>query len=491
MSAVISRDGPVNTSPHTAESSMVWVSEIQAKLHRWASTNPGRRFDDLFNLVHHPATLAVAWERVASNRGARSAGSDGWTAASVQEQVGVTQFLHTLRADLKDGSYRPEPVRERTIPKPGGSGKVRSLGIPTVRDRVVQGALKLVLEPIFEADFQPVSYGFRPERRAHDAIAEIHMFGTKGYRWVLDADIEACFDRIDHTALMGRVRNRVGDKRVLRLAKAFLKAGILTELGTFEDTHTGTPQGGILSPLLANIALSVLDEDLHAPWKLPGEMSTAMRRVRRRWKSLPNWRIVRYADDFVILTDGNERHLEALRDHITEILRPMGLNLSAEKTRTVHMSEGFEFLGFHIQWKQKKGTQNWYVYTFPADRTIRSVKDKIRALTPRTSHHDLEATLTRINQIIRGWANYFRHAVVTHVFNRVHQYTWWRVVRWQRTLHRWRWKDVRKWLVGAHGHWRLPYAGEVELFNPLTIPVKRYRYRGGKIPSPFAPTPVV
>ncbi|MGA7688311.1 MAG: reverse transcriptase domain-containing protein [Jiangellales bacterium] len=175
----------------------------------------------------------------------------------------------------------PGPV-PRPVPKPGGSGKVRRLGIPTVTDRVVQAALKLVLEPIFEADYEPVSYGFRPERRAHDAIAEIHHFGTKGYRWVLDADIEACFDTIDHAALMERVRARVKDKRVLRLVKAFLKAGILTGLGDFEDTGTGTPQGGILSPLLANIALSALDERLHAPWKPGGTMSTAYQRQRRR-----------------------------------------------------------------------------------------------------------------------------------------------------------------------------------------------------------------
>jgi RNA-directed DNA polymerase len=159
-------------------------------------------------------------------------------------KIGVSGFLDHLRALLKSGEFRPQPVRERKIPKPGGSGKVRRLGIPTVTDRVVQAALKLVLEPIFEADFEPVSYGFRPERRAHDAIAEIHKFGTHGYRWVLDADIEACFDRIDHLALMDRVRARVKDKRVLRLVKAFLKAGILTELGDYQNSYTGTPQGG-------------------------------------------------------------------------------------------------------------------------------------------------------------------------------------------------------------------------------------------------------
>ena len=224
------------------------VSEMQAKLHCWAAADPGRRFDDLFNLVHDPATLLVAFDRVAGNTGARTAGIDGRTVADVEEQIGVPGFLDDLRAQLKQGTFRPVPVRERTIPKPGGSGKVRRLGIPTVADRVVQAALKLVLEPIFEPGFAPVSYGFRPLRRAHDAIAEVHYFGTRGYRWVLDADIEACFATIDHTALMDRVRRRIKDKRVLRLVKAFLKAGILTELGQHRDTHTGTPQGGILTP---------------------------------------------------------------------------------------------------------------------------------------------------------------------------------------------------------------------------------------------------
>jgi len=171
--------------------------------------------------------------------------------------------------------------------------------VPTVADRVVQAALKLVLEPIFEADFEPVSYGFRPMRRAQDAIAEIHRYGTHGYRWVLDADIEACFDTIDHVALMDRVRGRVKDKRVLALVKAFLKAGVLTELGEHRDTWTGTPQGGILSPLLANIALSVLDEHLHGPWKPGGTMSTTYQRRIRRAKGSPTWRVTRYADDCV------------------------------------------------------------------------------------------------------------------------------------------------------------------------------------------------
>jgi len=235
------------------------------------------------------------------------------------------------------------PVRERTIPKYGG--KLRRLGIPTVGDRVVQAALKLVLEPIFEADFAPVSYGFRPMRRAHDAVAEIQRFGTKGYRWVLDADIEACFDTISHPALMDRVRARVKDKRVLALVKAFLKAGILTEAGQTEQTWAGTPQGGILSPLLANIALSALDEHVHGPWRPGGTMSTPGRRARRRSKGLPNWRIVRYADDFVVLVHGTRQDTEALCGEVADVLAPMGLRLPPVKTKVLHMSDGFDFLG--------------------------------------------------------------------------------------------------------------------------------------------------
>ena len=462
------------------------VSEMQAKLHRWAVADPGRRFDDLFNLVHDPATLIVAWDRVATNRGAKTAGSDGWTVTRIEAEVGVAVFLDGLRMQIKSGQFWPEPVRERKIPKPGGSGKVRRLGIPTVTDRVVQAALKLVLEPIFEADFEPVSYGFRPGRRAHDAIAEIHLFGTHGYRWVLDADIEACFDSIDHTALMDRVRARVKDKRVVRLVKVFLKAGILTEFGEVEDTNTGTPQGGIMSPLLANIALSVLDEHLHAQWKPGGSMSTSYRRRVRKGKGLPNWRLVRYADDFVVLTDGTDHHLTDLREQIAQVLAPLGLRFSETKTRIVHMSQGFDFLGFRIQWKRKRGTNKWYVYTFIADRPFRSVKATIRALTPRTSQQDLRAVLIQINQITRGWANYFKHAIAKRTFSHLQQYTWWRIVRMMRTRHRWKWKDVRRWLTDPNGRWKPISTDGIELFNPEAIAITRYRYRGNQIPTPWA-----
>ena len=459
------------------------VSEMQAKLHRWAAADPGRRFDDLVNFVHDPATLIVAFDRVATNLGARTAGVDGLTVADIERITGVSGFLDDLRAHLREGTFRPLPVRERKIPKPGGSGKVRRLGIPTVADRVVQAALKLVLEPIFEAGFEPVSYGFRPRRRAHDAIAEIHHFGTLGYRWVLDADIEACFDSIDHAALMDRVRRRVKDKRVLGLVKAFLKAGVLTELGENRDTHTGTPQGGILSPLLANIALSVLDEHFQGQWRQ--QMGTESRRARRRRNGLGTWRLVRYADDFVVVVHGSRENTEALRKDVADVLAPMGLRLSPAKTQVVHMSEGFDFLGFHIQWRRKYGTNTWHVYTFIADRPIRQLKAKIRDLTPRTSQQKLRDVLIRLGQIMRGWSNYFKHAVGKHIFRKLAGLTWWRVIRWLMQMHRWTWKDVRHRFTTPTGAWQPITADGIEMFNIAAVPVTRYRYRGNTIPNPW------
>ncbi|MER5219347.1 group II intron reverse transcriptase/maturase [Streptomyces flaveus] len=462
------------------------VSEMQAKLHRWAAADPGRRFDDLFNFVHDPATLRIAWDRVAGSQGARTPGVDGRTVVWIESEIGVPAFLAEVRERLKARAWSPMPARERMIPKPGGSGKVRRLRIPRVEDRLVQAALKLVLEPIFEADFEPVSYGFRPARRAQDAIAEIHYFGTRGYRWVLDADIEAAFDNVSHRAAMDAVRVRVKDKRVLELVKAFLKAGVLTEDGQSRDTHTGTPQGGILSPLIFNIVLSALDEHLHGPWKDGGEMSTSSRRERRRHLGLPRWRAVRYADDFVVLVYGDRDDVETLREDIAHGLEPLGLRLSPTKTRIVHMSDGFDFLGFRIQWRRKRGTSDkWYVYTFIADRPLRSLKAKIRALTHRTSQLPPRDVLIRLNQIMRGWANYFKHAVASHTFSRLEHFVWWRVVRWLRALHRWRWKDVRRWLADPRGGWRRPHADGIELFDLQTVTVTRYRYRASRIPNPW------
>jgi RNA-directed DNA polymerase len=211
-------------------------------------------------VFYDPAFLVHAWERVSTNKGAKTAGIDKATAAVIETGVGVVAFLGQIRDSLKTGEFLPVEVRRVMVPK-GNTGKFRKLGIPAIAGRVVQASLKLVLEPIFEADFKPCSYGFRPNRRAQDAIAEIHHFASESinYRWVFETDIKACFDEISHSALMGRLRVRIKDKRICALVKAFLKSGVLTDLGDREETLTGTPQGGILSPLLANIALSALD----------------------------------------------------------------------------------------------------------------------------------------------------------------------------------------------------------------------------------------
>ena len=484
----MSKDAPVNIGAADATDPMgprARVSRMQAKLHRWAAADPSRRFDDLYNLVHDPAALLVAFDRVAGNTGAKTPGVNGLTVADIEEIAGTPGFLDDLRTQLKDGSFRPRPVRERKIPKPGGNGKVRKLGIPTIADRVVQAALKLVLEPIFEADFLPVSYGFRPRRRAHDAVAEIQYFGTKGYRWVLDADIEACFDSIKHTALMDRVRARVKDKRVLLLVKAFLKAGVMTETGHFEDNPAGTPQGGILSPLLANIALSALDEHVYGLWRPSGAMSSPVSRALRRRRGLPNWRIVRYADDFVVLVFGSCDDTKALREEIADVLAPLGLRFSEAKTRVVHMSEGFDFLGFRLQWKRKRGTDKWYVYTFIAERPIRSLKDKIRALTSRLSQQPPRDVLRRLNQIMRGWSSYFRYAVAKRTMQTLAIFVWRRVARWWMRLHRWSWTDLRRHLTDHTGRWQMPFADGIELFNLGRVPTQRYRHRGSKIPNPW------
>ena len=274
------------------------VLAMQTKLHRWAAAEPSRCFDDLFNLVYDPAFLATAWYRVRGNKGGRTAGVDGVSASSIRNRA---EFLDGLRVALKARRYSPTRVREKSIPK--SRGKVRHLGIPTVADRVVQASLTLVLEPIFEADFLPCSYGFRPLRRAQDAISEIRFLGsaTSNYQWVFEADIKACFDNIDHSALMGRVGRRVADRRVLALVRSFLKAGVLAEDGKARATITGTPQGGILSPLLANIVLSTLDEHFAEKWQALGPM---WHRAKLRRAGVPAMRIIRYADDFVVLVNG-------------------------------------------------------------------------------------------------------------------------------------------------------------------------------------------
>jgi RNA-directed DNA polymerase len=466
----------------TLEEAEARVLGIQAKLHQWATDSPERRFCDLFNLVCDPAFLTVAWDRVRGNRGARSAGVDGVKPRDIL--FGTSTILPLLRENLKAGRFRPLPVRERMIPK--ASGKLRRLGIPTALDRCVQASLKLVLEPIFEADFKPCSYGFRPRRRPHDAIAEIHMFATQGYTWVLEGDITACFDEISHSALLARVRDRIGDKGVMGLVKAFLHAGVLSEDGITRNTKAGTPQGGILSPLLANIALSVLDEHFAEAWQR--DMATRPDRERRRRHGEATYRLIRYADDFVVMVHGTEAHASALRDEVAVVLSKVGLRLSEEKTMVCHIDEGFEFLGFRIRRQTKRGSNKAFVYTWPSRKSLSSVMAKVKAITKQGTNNPLSDLLRQLNGVLRGWTNYFRHGVSKDTFGYLHQFTWLRVVGWLRRKHRranWGWLR-RRYLANA---WWPEHDGEA-LFDCRAVPVTRYRYRGATIPSPWAVTDV-
>jgi RNA-directed DNA polymerase len=470
-------------TPHPAsplKAAEEWVLRIQVKLHRWATDDPDRRFDDLYNLVCDPAFLLVAWNRVRTNKGARTAGVDGMTARSIAQAGGEDKLLVDLRADLKARSFRPLPVREHRILKADGKS-FRRLGIPVVRDRVVQASLKLVLEPILEADFSPSSYGFRPNRRAQDAIAEIHLLASHSYEWVVEGDIKACFDEIAHAPLMERLRRRIGDRRVLALVKAFLKSGILTEDGSDRETITGTPQGGILSPLLANLALSALDDHFAEAWAR--NSASNVDRARRRRHGLPNCRLVRYADDWVALVSGTRAHAENVRDEAAEVLAPFGLRLSEHKTLITHIDEGLDFLGFHIQRKRKRGSWQRFVYTYPSKTSLLRIMAKVRERIRMVgSNNSLSNLLTRLNRVLQGWTGFFRYGVSRATFDYLRHFVWQRVVAWLRRKHPdMTWKKLRSRYLP--GWW--PTEGEVALFDPGSVKVTRYRYRGARIPTPW------
>jgi RNA-directed DNA polymerase len=456
------------------------VLGYQRKLHRWARSEPSKRFGDLFNLVCDRATLMAAWERVAGNRGSRTAGVDAVTRHHIERQ-GVVEFLEELRASLKDQSFRPLPVRQTAIPKKGG--KVRYLGIPTLRDRVAQMALKLVLEPIFEAEFYPSSYGYRPGRRAQDAIAEIHHFTCRPstYEWVIEGDIKACFDTVDHQVLMGLVGQRIKDRKVLRLVRAFLRAGVVEQHGGFAASLTGTPQGGIISPLLANIYLSVIDRHFAERWDT--DMSPHWRRQYRRRTGRPNYRLIRYADDFIVLVHGTESDAEAIRAEIGELVaNRLKMTLSAEKTLITHIDAGFDFLGFHIQ-RKPRGDGRSVVLTYPSKASLAAVTTKLKRATGRgTTSLRLADVLRVVNPILRGWAAYFRYGVSKRTFSYLGRYAWWRMIFWLRRKHpRLNWGQIRRRWFGTD---RIA-EDSVVLYNPAKMTVERYRFRGAQIVTPY------
>jgi len=405
------------------------VRQLQNRLWAAAKQSPGRRFHALYDRIHRTDVLWEAWKRVRANRGA--AGVDGLTLEAMEE-YGTQRMIDELAADLRAGNYRPSPVRRVEIPKPDGSK--RPLGIPTVRDRLCQQAAKIVLEPLFEADFLPASFGFRPRRSATDALEKIRVAFPEGRQFVFEADIRNFFGEIDHERLLSLVGERVSDRRVLKLLRQWLCAGVMVE-GVASETVSGTPQGGVISPLLANIYLHAFD---------------------RAWAEHGAGELIRYCDDFVVLCE-TRGQAEQARERATAILGELGLELHPDKTGVVDLREGregFDFLGCHLHarmsgrlWEQR-GIIRYYLHRWPSPRAMKRARGRVKALTGRSQvGMELEAVIERLNLFLRGWGNYFRTGNAADKFVSMDRYVAWRL---KRLLIKKRGRNLR---AGQAGRW--------------------------------------
>lgn len=430
-----------------------WILGVQRKLYQWSKAHPEDRWRDMWGWITDLRTLHHAWRRVSSNKGGRTAGVDGMTVGRIRKQ-GELRYIKGLQDELRSGAYRPSPAKRKLIPKAGKPGQFRPLGIPTVKDRVVQSAIKTFLEPIFEAQFWHVSYGFRPGRSAHGALENIRATiqprkrDADGHRtrlpypWVIEGDIKGCFDNINHHLLMDRVRARVSDRRVTRLIGQFLKVGVMSEEQFFR-TKSGTPQGGIIPPLLSNIALSAIEEryerwvehrtKIRAHRRCDGMAAARGARQRDGKAGRCVFYPVRYADDFVVLVSGTKEDAmaeqSALADHLREAT---GLELSAEKTRVTAVKDGFEFLGFHVgmKWDRRYGYSPRV--EIPKSKAA-DLRRKVKQSTRNNSWCSFGEKLQEINPILRGWANYYRYcARAGRVFTSIDWYVGKRLWIWLR-----------------------------------------------------------
>jgi RNA-directed DNA polymerase len=379
------------------------VRALQHTLYRAAKADPGRRFHALMDKVSRRDVLWRAWVAVRTNDGAP--GIDRTTLDQV-EQDGVARLLDELASELRQGRYRPLPARRVFIPKPG-TNEQRPLSIPAVRDRIVQAAVKIVLEPVFEADFLPCSFGFRPKRGQHDALQVVIDEAWRGRRWVVETDIANCFEAIPKDRLMQAVEERVADQSVLKLLRVILRAGVM-DAGVVRHSVTGTPQGGVISPLMCNVYLHRLD---------------------RVWDRRAHGVLVRFADDVLVMC-ATRQQAEAALARLRMLLADLGLAPKEAKTRIVHLEEGgegFDFLGFGHKWVRSRGIRGRRGVTFlarwPSNKAMRRARDRIRELTVRSRLLlSVEAVVGDINVFLRGWAQYFRYGHSTVRFDKIRNY---------------------------------------------------------------------
>jgi group II intron reverse transcriptase/maturase len=403
------------------------ITGIQISLARKAKEVPTHRFGDMWPLLCREEWIRDALSLVLSNQGGRTAGIDGQTREALKDEKAINQFVNELRAELKAKTFKPSPVRRVYIPKP--NGKLRPLGIPTIRDRVVQMLLKMTLEPIWESDFLNCSSGFRVGRRTMDCIWSVYQMTYPKSRmyWAVEGDIKGYFDTIHHAKMLDLVEKRIQDPRILRLIEQFLTAGVM-EKHLFQRTEAGTPQGGIVSPLLANIYLHELDRYW---WENHGDL-TWTERWGRRQRRQGNNHLIRYADDFLVLTNGTSAEAERLREEFGEFLRgELKLELSPEKTLITHVNDGYDFLGFHIRRyvRPKEGTKP-VVLVKPSEKGMDRFKDKVRQLTATDRiAHPLD-TLRAYNRLAAGWGNYYRFVNSKDIFVELDHWAFNRLLFW-------------------------------------------------------------
>lgn len=469
------------------------LRKTQQSFARKAQAQPEHRFADLYHLVCREEWIAEALKAVLRNAGSRTEGVDGISRKQLTDEQAQSRFVQQLRAELKAGTYRPQPVRRCWIPK--ANGKMRPLGIPTIKDRVVQMVLKMLLEPIWESDFLDCSNGFRLGRRTMDCIRTCRSRITtqNKYLWVIEGDIKGCFDHVQHVILLKLIRRRVKDERIIDLIQAMLKAGVM-EGKLFQHTPEGTPQGGILSPLLANLYLHEFDRWW---WERYGSLS-ASQKAKRRTAREGNCILTRYADDFVLLWNGPRAGTERLREEARRVLWDrLQLELSMEKTHITHVMDGFDFLGYHLQWKLSRNDKPW-LRVIPSERSIDRFKRTIKELTRRgTFYQSPLEKIKALNRVMRGWNQYYEYANATRIASKL---TFWahdRLFLWLKKRH----KKGARWVIATYRHrekrgqynrWNLGVRdekGQVTFLYQLTD-LHRRIYYARKQPNPYLTDPI-